>query len=205
MALTMAGSAVDAWAEVAQNAVREGAVATLSDSYNSVLHIDVALSSTTAHTGTRVLVQVSSAAADDEFWTTIHDFITLVGTGVTEAITNNPLAAAGTQISVASLTGFTVATGGTLLAFLEDATPANSELVQIISTSVEAGDDLINLLDGVKREHANTAVLWSPAAAYAIELPMGTLRARVIYDNLYDADGSSVFTRARVTEVTAVT
>jgi hypothetical protein len=43
--------------------------------------------------------------------------------------------------------------GGTLLAFLLDNTVANSELIRIVSTSVEAGNDHINILDGVKRQY----------------------------------------------------
>ena len=205
MALTITGAALDAWALLAQNAVREGAAVDLSESFASELHIDVALGNTTAHTGTRILVQVSSAAADDEFWTTIQDFIALVGTANTEVVLNNPLAAAASQIEVADLTGFTVATGGTLLAFLLDNTVANSELVRIVSTSVEGGNDLINLLDPVKREHAvTTSVLSNIAATYKVEIPMGALRARVLYDNLYDADGAAIYCRTRVITTTAV-
>ena len=205
MALTITGAALDAWEQIAQNDVREGAAVDLSGSFASALHIDVALGNTTAHTGTRILVQASSAAADDEFWTTIHDFIVLVGTANTEVVLNNPLAAAASAIEVAELTGFTVATGGTLLAFLLDNTVANSELVRIVSTSVEAGNDLINLLDPVKREHAvTTSVLSNKAATYQVDLPMGALRARVIYDNLYDADGATMYSRTRVITTTAV-
>jgi len=205
MALTIAGEALDAWALIAQNATREGAAVDLSGSYASELHIDIALGTTTAHTGTRILVQTSSAAADDEFWTNLCDFIAVVGTANTEVVLDDPLAAAAAQIHVADLTGFTVATGGVLLAFLLDNTVANSELIRIVSTSVEADNDHINLLDGVKREHAvTTSVLSNIAASYVIPIPLGCLRARVIYDNLYDADGSTVYTRTRAVTTTAI-
>jgi len=205
MALTMAGAALDAWALIAQNAVREGAIVTCSDSYQTILHVDVALGNTTAHTGTRIIVECSSAAADDEFWTARQDFTALVGTANTEVVLDDPLAAAAVQIHVADLTGFAVATGGSLLAFLLDNTVANSELIRITSTSVEVGNDHINILDGVKREHAvTTTVLSNIAATYAIELPLGTLRGRVIIDNLYDADGATVYSRTRVSKVTAL-
>jgi hypothetical protein len=205
MALTQAGSALDAWALIAQNAVREGAVVDLSDSHQSILHIDVALGNTTAHTGTRIIVQTASAAADDEFWTERHDFVALVGTANTEVVLDDPLAALAVQIHVADLTGFTVATGGTLLAFLLDNTVADSELIRITSTSVEGANDHINILDGVKRAHAvTTSVLSNIASTFAVELPLGTLRARVIIDNLYDADGATVYSRTRVTKVTAM-
>ena len=205
MALTQAGSSVDVWALIAQNAVREGAAVDVSDAFASTLHVDLALGNTTAHTGTRMLVQISSAAADDEFWTTVYDSIWLVGTANTEIVLDNPLTASAVQVHVADLTGFTVATGGTLLAFMLDNTEANSELVRITSTSVETGNDHINILDGVKREHAVTTTVLSNIAAQAtFDLPLGTLRARVIVDNLYDADGATVYSRTRITKTTAV-
>jgi len=205
MALTITPTAVDAWALTAQNAVREGTVMNLSDSFASMVFIDIALGDTTAHTGTRVLLQVSSAAADDEFWTDLVEFVAVEGTANTEVVLNNPLAAAGAQVEVAELTGFTVATGGILLAFMLDNTVANSELVHIVSTSVEGGNDLINIQDGVKREHAvTTTVLSNIAESRAIALPSGVLRARVLYDNLYDANGAAIYTRTRVVETTSV-
>jgi len=95
MALTITGAALDAWALIAQNAVREGAVVDLSGSYASILHIDMALGNTTAHTGgTRIIVETSSSASDDEFWTVRYDSVHLVGTANTEVVLNNPLAAA---------------------------------------------------------------------------------------------------------------
>lgn len=198
MALTISEETVDAWAEVAQDAFREGATKDISPNYGTILHIDVALGTETAHTGTEVLVQVSSSTADDEFWTTLKSFVVLVGTAALEAITNNPLAVGGTSITVASTTGF--ATNGTLL-FLEDATFANSELVYqsdfVTNTS-------ITILDGVKREHANTAVLFNLAETFAIELPLSTLRCRVVYNNAYDPDGSTVATRTRLVKTTAL-
>ena len=205
MALTITPTAVDAWALTAQNAVREGTVMNLSDSFASMVFIDIALGDTTAHTGTRVLLQVSSAAADDEFWTDLVEFVAVVGTANTEVVLNNPLAAAATAVEVADLTGFTVATGGVLLAFMLDNSVANSELVQIVSTSVEGGNDLINILDGVKREHAvTTTVLSNITESRAIAIPSGVLRARVLYDNLYDANGAAIYTRTRVVETTSV-
>ncbi|MBE3124821.1 MAG: hypothetical protein IMZ57_04095 [Acidobacteria bacterium] len=204
MALTMAGSEVDAWASVSQNTVREGAVVDLSDSYGSVLHIDAALgAAATAHVGTRFLIQVSSAAADDEFWTTLHDIIALVGTNDAETILDEPLAAGATHIHVASTTAYEVglADGGTIQVLLVDATSANSELIRIVSC---VNDASIDILDGTKREHAVGTPLSYITATFTFELPIGTLRARVIVDNTYDFNGAIVLSRTRVTKVTAV-
>lgn len=198
MAITKAVEALDVWAEIAQNAIREGAIGDLSPNYHSQLHLDLALTSEVAHTGTEIIVQIASAAADDEFWTDLVKFISITGTPAAETITNNPLAAAGTSITVASTTG--LITDAKLL-FLEDATLANSELVYQTAHVV---DTSITILDGVKREHANTAVLYSLAQTYVIELPMSANRVRVLYNNKYDANGATVATRARISKVTAI-
>ena len=204
MALTIAGAAVDEWVSVAQNTVNVGTDIDVSDSYASSIHIGLALGAAVAHTGTQVIVQVASNA-DDEFWMEYASFIALVGTGAIEALAAEASAAA-TQLEVASLTGFTIATGGALLAFLEDTTAGAGELVRIVSTSVEGGNDLINLADGLERTHAaTTSVLHNKAATYVIPLPFGTVRARVIVDNTYDADGDVIWRKTHVVKTTALT
>ncbi|MHC4984176.1 MAG: hypothetical protein ACYTF6_13540 [Planctomycetota bacterium] len=200
MALTIAATAVDAWAEVAQNAVREGAAMTISDSYVSHVYVDIALSNTTAHTGTRILLQVSSESSTDEFWVDLVEMIAVVGTANTEAITNNPAAAGTTVFTVADTTGY--AADGALLIFIEDATAANSELMLMVSHSANTS---VTVQDGSTREHANTAVLSNVAESFIFTIPLGFLRARVIFDNTYDSDGATVFTRTRVVETTALT
>lgn len=198
MALTKAVAAVDACQEIAQNTVLEGAIVDVSACYSAALHIDFALSNATAHTGTRIKVQVSSATSGDEDWQDLYDFISITGTTDLEAITNNPLSAGGTSITVASTTGYTV--NGSWR-FLEDATFANSEWVfqtaYVTNTS-------ITILDGVTREHANTAVLNSIADRYVVSLPDWANRVRIVYDNTYDSDGATVAVRARISKLTGV-
>ena len=75
-ALTKSVAAVDEWAEIAQNAVREGATTDVSGCYAATLHISYALTSATAHTGTKIEIQLSSNTTGDENWTTLTTFIT---------------------------------------------------------------------------------------------------------------------------------
>lgn len=201
MALTTAGAAIDAWLEVAQNTVREGAVTDVSPDYEDVLAIDVALTSAVAHTGSLIRVFVSTAASGDEFWYQHHVFLGPTGTTNLETITNNPLAAGGTSITMASTTGFTTYGENSQWHFLEDATIANSELVLRTAHSADAS---ITIADGVTREHANTAVLNSIAQSYPIALPMSTLRVKIFYDNKYDADGATIATRCRLVRTTGI-
>jgi hypothetical protein len=203
MALTKAVEAVDAWQEIAQDTVTEGTIVDLTSNYDSILHIDLAITTETAHTGTEILVQVSSAAADDEFWSTLKSFVSLIGTANSESITNDPLNAgegdAPDPITVASTTGY--ATNGTWL-FLEDATIANSELVYQVDFVT---DTSITVLNGVKRTHQNTADLYNLAIPHRpIQLPMSANRVRVVYNNTFDPDGSTVAIRSRLAKVTAI-
>lgn len=204
MALTITGAQVNAWTALAQNTEADTDAIDLSGSYASHLAIDIGLTSATAHTGTRVIVDVSSYASTDEFWTPLVDFITCVGTANEEAITNNPLNAGEYDITVASTTGYTtvLADGGVQTIFLLDATVANSEILRVNNVITDSN---IYSLDVVTRTHQNTAKLYSIAASHVIEIPFGIARARVIIDNTYDIDGSSVAWRVRKTTTTALT
>lgn len=73
---------VIAWQEIAQNTVLESGSIDVSASFDSVLHIFIALSSTTAHTGTEIIVQGGSEAGVDGSWSTITRFIGPVGTAI---------------------------------------------------------------------------------------------------------------------------
>ncbi len=66
MAPTKTTAGLDAWASVAQAGFREGANTDVSDSYESTLHIDCALGSTTAHNGTEIIVQVGTDTGDGD-------------------------------------------------------------------------------------------------------------------------------------------
>jgi len=202
MALTITETAVSAWALTPQNSVREGATMDLSGSYHSTVHVDVALGTTAAHIGTRIILETSSSAADDEFWTPRQDFVALVGTNNTEPVTNNPLALGATLITVADTTGYTVGLADleTLLVFLLDNTVANSELIRVVSY---VNNTSVTIKDGVKREHANTSVLSNIAASFAIDIPFA-LRARVLIDNMCDTDGATVYSRMRLVRTTAI-
>jgi len=204
MALTITGSEVDAWALNATNTVRIGATVDCSDSYQSVLHIDMALGTTaTAHLGTKVLVQCSSSSADNEFWTERQDFLALTGTATIINL-DAQITAGETVVPVAATTGFVpgAADVPTLLCLLIDPTVADSELVRAVS--YDSGVS-VTIMEAVKRTHVTTtSYLANVAKTYAFDLPLGTVRARVIYDNEYDTAGSGIYTRTRITKTTVL-
>ncbi len=130
MALTKAVESITDWTAVAQNAVGESAVLDCSGHYETMLAIQAFLDSTTAHDGTRFIVQVSSATSGDEDWHTLVQFLLLVGTANSENITDNPLSSGSTTISVASTTGYDADTA--IYIGIEDGTLADSEICLLV-------------------------------------------------------------------------
>ena len=189
-------AAVDEWANVAQNAVREGSVVDVSGLDGAILHIDIALVAATAHTGTKIAVQISSNTSGDEDWTTLTEFIGPRGTPNTENITNNPLTATSTTATVANTTGYVA--DETRFIYIKDGTIANSELVLLLSAVT---DTSVTWMDGTTNEHAQTTPFWNIAKTYPIVIPWEANRVRVIIDNTFDPDGAAVDTKTRISKV----
>jgi len=74
-----------AWQEIAQNAVLESGTIDVSASQSSTLHIFIALSSTTAHTGTEIIVQYGSEAGVEGSWSDGPRWIGPIGTAISTA------------------------------------------------------------------------------------------------------------------------
>ena len=62
----------------------------------------------------------------------------------------------------------------------------------------------IDIMDGTARAHAVNSILYNVAATYVVQLPMAAQRVRIIYNNCYDADGSTVAIKSGIVEVTAI-
>ncbi len=189
-------AAVDEWANVAQNTVREGAVVDVSGLDGAILHIDVALSSAVAHTGTKISVMISSNTSGDEDWTELTNLIGPTGTANTENITNNPLAASSTTAAVASTTGYDA--DETRFIYIKDSTIADSELALLIS---HVANTSVTFLKGTTNAHVQNTPMWNIAETYPIDLPWATNRVMVVIDNTYDSDGAAVDTRTRISKV----
>jgi len=189
-------TSVQDWTAVAQNTIAKSAEVNLSNLYRSILHIQAALDTTTAHTGTRFLVQISSAASGDENWQDWADFVALIGTAATDLIEDNPLAAGSTDIA---LTAHALTVEGKLL-FIEDATLVNSEIV--LEASQTANEVVI--LDGTTNAHALNTAIFNVAMNQNVTLPTSAVRARLVVDNTYDDNGSTLNYAVRVSKVLGV-
>lgn len=196
MAVTKAVEAVTDWTAVGQNAVGESGTLDCSGHYATELHIQAFLDTTTVHTGTRFIVQVSSKASDDEDWQDLTEFVALIGQAATDLIENNPLNQGETALD---LIGHALTVLAKWLA-LEDGTLVDSELVFEVSQTANE----VVVLDGVANAHVVSTAVFNLAITKVVILPFATNRVRVIVDNTYDADGSTLNYKARATEVTGV-
>ena len=184
------------WTAVAQNTIVESATEDVSPNYGSMLYIQSFLDTTTAHTGTKFLVQVSNADSGDEDWYDLTEFVELVGTAATDLIENNPLAAGSTVIT---LTAHALTVLGIWLG-IEDGTLANSELIFEKAQATNS----ITCLDGTTNAHAQNTAIFNVAMVKSIFIPPEVARVRVVVDNSYDADGSTLNYKVGISEILSV-
>ena len=196
-AQTKVGASVNDWTAVAQDAVFEGATTDISGMYQATYHISVALTTTTLHNGTKIDVQTSSNTSGDEDWITYRSFTSITGTAATEALGTE--AAAQTVLEVSSTTGFEA--DETRWIFILDNTVADSEMVYQVS---HATNTSITILDGLKNAHTSADALWNVAFNQPFRLPETAIRARIIYDNTFDSNGSAIHIMCRITSVDAL-
>jgi hypothetical protein len=207
-ALTKAVESVDTWAEVTAGTVREGATTDLSPNYQTNLCIDVSLSEATAETiGATIVVQISSNTTGDADWIVLTTLGGPTGTGISKALGGTE-AVGQTVLSVDNPATANLNHHGKLL-FIENTTPANSELVYSVSDSGDAGDT-ITVQDGLTTEQtAAASTIWSidgtasAIAQYVVNIPDTAYRVRVLYDNI-NSTGADIFTRARITKMTGI-
>jgi len=196
---TISCEAIDACVEVAQNAVYEGATTPVDPNYVTRLHCLLALTTETPHTGTKIMIQSSGVETGNRNWTTF-EFVRLVGTANSQVITNDPATVGTTVFTVADTTGYE--DNGVRKVFLEDVnTFANSEWFELVSA---ASNTSLTVLDGSAIEHAVNSIFYNVAEDFEYDLPLGHDRFRVIVDNTYDDDGSTVAYQLDVTKVTGV-
>jgi hypothetical protein len=114
----------------------DSGVIDLSAAYSATIHIDCALTSAVAHTGTEIIVQVRSEDATPDEWTTLTSFVGPTGTPF-HLHPSGTAAAAQKTILVANPTAGNLNHIGKFL-FLKNATIANSEKVYITQCGADA-------------------------------------------------------------------
>lgn len=189
-------TSIQDWTAVAQNTIGKSAELNLLGAYEAILHLQAALDTTTAHTGTKFIVQISGAASGDENWQDFVEFVALIGTAAADLIQGSTLVAGSTNIA---LTGHAFTVLGKWL-FIEDGTLANSELV---FESEQTTNEIV-ILDGTANDHAVGVAIRNVAMVQNISLPKAATRARLIVDNTYDVNGSTLNYTARISKVTGL-
>ena len=210
MAITKSVAAVDEWAEVAQNTVREGATTDISGCYSVILYIDCCLSSATAHTGTEIIIEISSNTSGDEDWSILTRFIGPIGTAHKVDLGAGE-AAGQTVLSVTNPVTNNLDHNGKFIFIEHTGTVADCEIVYQTTNSGDAGDT-ITILDGLTNAQTAAASDFydidhatnSAVGIYAINIPFAANRVRVVYNNTYDDNGSTVHTKCRISKVTAI-
>ncbi len=195
--ITLTKTQINDWTAVAQNVIGESNEHDISSSLEATLVIQAALDTTTAHTGTKFIVQVSAAASGNEDWNDyVPGFVRLIGTAATDLIEDNPLAAGSTSLT---LTGHALTVEGIWI-LIEDGTLADSELIFVASQGANA----VVALDGTTNEHAQNTAVFNAAFTKTISLPASIGRIRLLVDNTYDDNGSSLNYKLRIIEATEI-
>ncbi len=195
---TTTGAQVDEWAEVVTNTTRRGAVTAIDNDYATIVYIDLALSSGTAHTGTKIVVYGSPETSGDQNWIEITNYVSITGTAVEENFDNS--SETGPVLEVGLTTGYEADEARWI--FLEDnGTVANSEMGLLISfvsnTSITVEYALTNAKDTADR-------IYNIAQRQAVSIPFGVRRFYIHYDNTFDVDGSAVHVHSFMSQVTGI-
>ena len=189
---------LDDWALIAQNAVREGATQSISTWQSTTLYISCANGSTTTHTGTKMIVQISPVDSGDEAWETHIEFIGPTGTALEAVQVVVPNATATTILaSYASTAGLYDDDGVRAIFLLGSPTVTDSELCTLIS-HVSSSASSVTILDPLTNTPGASSTWYDIAETYIIEIPEYANRLRIIYDNTYDSNGSTAYTYCAV-------
>lgn len=206
MALTKLDDIViDDWTAVAQTADDSVVVSSeydASGNYETILNIQAFLDSTTAHTGTEFTVQYSTSSTGDENWIGLVSFVALVGTAATFVVTTEASSGQKVIISTTLPAGFDQEDAEHLVVGVEDTVLANSELVTVkgytLNTSITCVDNLTNT-------HAVTTTnCYNIAFTRAVSIPFPVERIRLMINNDYDSDGSTLNYRFSANGVTGL-
>lgn len=186
---------IDAWQAVAAATLVVGTADAVSDSYATILYIEVALSDSDAQVGCDVLVEVSYA---DDNWMQLTTF---KGTAETPALTDldegGGASAGDTTVTLTDATTGDYDVPGRKW-FILDGTVGNSESVRTVVNSTHT----VTLCQDLLRNHADAQVTTDRVDEWVISIPFGAAYVRTLINNT-DADAGVHFT-TRISKVTAL-
>lgn len=195
-ALTMTTSIdeIDAWQAVTGGTMGEGTADSISDSYATILYIEVALIEAVAHSGCDVIVEVSYG---DDNWMQLTTFKGTAETPVTTQTAEDPTVAGDTTVTLDdSSTGDFDVVGRKW--FIKDGTIGNSESVRTKSDDT----NVVTLCQDTLREHAVDSDVYDRVDEWVVSIPFGVAYVRTLINNT-DADCDVAFT-TRISKVTGL-
>ena len=195
-ALTMTTSIdeIDAWQAVTAGTIGEGTPDSISDSFATVLYIEVALIEAVAQDGVTVIVEVSYA---DDNWMELVSFTGTAETPATTQTAEDPTSAGDTTVTLDdSATGDFDVVGRKW--FIKDGTIGNSESVKTKSDNA----NVVTLLQDTMREHAVDSDCYDRVDEWVVSIPFGVAYVRTHVNNT-DSDSDVAFT-TRISKVTAL-
>ena len=195
-ALTMTTSIdeIDAWQAVTAGTMAEGTADSISDSYSTVLYIEVAMIEAVAQDGVTVIVEVSYA---DDNWMKLTEFTGTAETPATTQTAEDPTTAGDSTVTLDdSATGDFDVVGRKW--FIKDGTIGNSESVRTKSDNA----NVVTLCQDTLREHAVDSNVYDRVDEWVIRIPFGVAYVRTLVNNT-DADSDVAFT-TRISKTTAI-
>lgn len=185
---------VDAWQAVTAATMGEGTPDSISDSYKTILYIEVALIEAVAHSGCEVIVEISYA---DDNWMKLVEFTGTAETPATTQTAEDPTVAGDTTVTLDdSATGDFDVVGRKW--FIKDGTIGNSESVRTKSDNA----NVVTLCQDTMREHAVDSNVYDRVDEWIVSIPFGAAYVRTLINNT-DADCDVAFT-TRISKVTAL-
>lgn len=189
---------LDDWALIAQNAVREGATQEIINWQSTTVYISCAIGSTTPHTGTKIIVQISPVDSGDEAWHTYTEFTGTTGTATTAVMTVVPNTASKTILAnYTSTDGLFDDDEVRTIFLLGSPTVADSELCTLVS-HISGAASSVTVIDALANVPGASSTFYDIAETYIVEIPEYANRLRILYDNTHDSNGSSAYTYCTV-------
>lgn len=186
---------IDAWQKVDPATLVCGADANLTDAYDTLLYIQLAMGEATAQSGCSVMVEVSYTGND---WMKLCEFTGTAETPAATTINDTAVAAADTSLTLTDATTGDFDVKGRLW-FILDGTVANSEAVRTKTNSSHT----VTLCDALLRAHANGCTCIDRCDEWIVSIPAPASYCRTVINNT-DSDADIYFT-SRVSKITSIT
>lgn len=193
--MTTSIDTIDAWQAVTAGTLVDGAGDSISDSYATMLYIELAPIEAVATDGAEVIVEISYA---DDLWVELVKFKATAETAGADDLDEGGGATAGdAAITLTDATTDDFDVVGRRWLIWDTGAVANSEVVR---TDVLAGN-VVTLAQDLLNNHDDAEPVYDRVDQWVVRIPFGAAYVRTLINNV-DADCDCAFT-TRISKVTA--